>query len=89
MLNLLLNHPDQNISNHFKTKKLLYIKALGTDKTRVTPIRSEGQITGDTKQKSNIPNSVSPYSPWNHKTTSQTAPKPTPSKQQSQYLYQV
>ena len=27
------------------------------------------------KQKSSIPNSVSPYSPWNHKTTSPTAPK--------------
>jgi hypothetical protein len=44
-------------------KKLLYIKSLGTDKTDVTPMRSDGQITADTKQKSNIPNSVSPYSP--------------------------
>jgi hypothetical protein len=25
MLNLLLNYPDQNISNQFKPKKLLYI----------------------------------------------------------------
>jgi hypothetical protein len=78
ILNLLLNYPEQNISNQFKPKKLLYIKSLGTDKTGVTPMRSDGQITADTKQKSNIPNSVSLYSPWNHKTTSPTAPKPTP-----------
>ena len=56
ILNLLLNYPDQNISNQFKPKKLLYIKSLGTDKTGVTPMRSDGQITVDTKQKSNIPN---------------------------------
>jgi hypothetical protein len=31
-------------------------------------MRSDGQITADTKQKSNITNSVSRYSPWNHKT---------------------
>jgi hypothetical protein len=78
ILNLLLNYPDQNISNQFKPKKLLYIKSLGTDKTGVTPMRSDGQITVDTKQKSNIPNSVSPYSPWNHKTASPIAPQPTP-----------
>ena len=78
ILNLLLNYPDQNISNQFNPKKLLYIKSLGTDKTGVTPMKSDGQITADTKQKSNIPNSVSQYSPWNHKTTSPTAPKPTP-----------
>jgi DNA primase catalytic subunit len=35
-----------------------YIKSLGTDKTDVTPMRSDGQITADTKQKSKIPNSV-------------------------------
>jgi hypothetical protein len=28
ILNLLLNHPDQNISNQFKLKKLLFIKIL-------------------------------------------------------------
>ena len=78
ILNLLLNYPDQNISNQFKPKNLLYIKSLGTDKTGVTPMRSDGQITADIKQKSNISNSVSPYSPWNHKTTPPTAPKPTP-----------
>jgi hypothetical protein len=33
---------------------------IGTDKTDITPMRSDGQITADTKQKSNIPNSVSP-----------------------------
>jgi hypothetical protein len=55
ILNLLLNYPEQNISNQFKPKKLLYIKSLGTDKTGVTPMRSDGQITADTKQKSNIP----------------------------------
>jgi hypothetical protein len=37
--------------------------SLGTDKPDVTPMRSDGQITADTKQKSNITNSVSPYSP--------------------------
>ena len=78
MLNLLLNYPEQNISNQFKPKNLLYIKSLGTEKTGVTPMRSDGQIIADTKQKSNIPNSVSRYSSWNHKTTSVTAPKPTP-----------
>ena len=57
ILNLLLNDPDQNISNQFKPKKLLsYIKSLRTDKTGVTPMRSDGQITTDTKQKSNILN---------------------------------
>jgi hypothetical protein len=54
------------------------LKSLGTDKTGVVPMRSDGQITADTKQKFNITNSVSTYSPWNHKTTSPTAPKPTP-----------
>ena len=49
ILNLLLNHPDQNISNQFKLKNLLYIKSLGTDKTDVTPMTSDGQITADTK----------------------------------------
>jgi hypothetical protein len=39
ILNLLLNYPDQIISNQFKPKKLLYIKSLGTDKTGVTPMR--------------------------------------------------
>jgi hypothetical protein len=29
---LVLNYPDQNISNQFKPKKLLYIQSLGTDK---------------------------------------------------------
>jgi hypothetical protein len=33
ILNLFLNYPNQNISNQFKPKKLLYIKSLGTDKT--------------------------------------------------------
>jgi hypothetical protein len=48
ILNLLLDYPDQNISNEFKPKKMLsYIK---TDKTDVTPMRSDGQITADTKQ---------------------------------------
>jgi hypothetical protein len=52
ILNLLLNYPDQNINNQFKPKKMLsYIK---TDKTDVTPMRSDGQITADTKQNSNI-----------------------------------
>ena len=47
ILNLLLNYPDQNISNQFKPKKLLYIKSLGTDKTGVTAMRSDGQTTAD------------------------------------------
>ena len=68
----------KNISNQFNPKKLLYIKSLGTDKTGVTPMRSDGLITADTKQKSSIPYSVSPYSPRNHKTTSPTAPEHTP-----------
>ena len=45
ILDLLLNYPDQNISNQFKPKKLLYIKSLGTEKTGVTLMRSDGQIT--------------------------------------------
>jgi hypothetical protein len=56
-LNLLLNDPDQNISNQFKPKKRLsHIKSLRTctDKKGVTPMRTDGQITYDTKQKSNI-----------------------------------
>ena len=57
ILNLLLNDPDENISNQFKPKKLLsYIKSFRTDKTGVTPMRSDGQITADTKQKPNIVN---------------------------------
>jgi hypothetical protein len=57
ILNLLLNYPDQNISNQFKPKKLLsYIKSLRTDKTDVTPMRGDEQITADTKQNSNILN---------------------------------
>ena len=55
ILNLLLNYPDQNISNQFK-KLLAYIKSLRTDKIDVTPMRSDGQITADTKQKPNILN---------------------------------
>jgi hypothetical protein len=49
---LLLNYPDQGISNQFKPNKLLYIKILRyrQNKTSVTPMRSDGQITGDTKQ---------------------------------------
>jgi hypothetical protein len=50
ILNLPLNDPDKNISNQFKPKKLLsYIKSLRTDKTGVTPMRNDGQITADTK----------------------------------------
>ena len=49
ILNLLLNYPDQNISNQFKPKKLLYIKSLGTNKTGVISMRSDGHITADTK----------------------------------------
>jgi hypothetical protein len=57
ILNLLLNYPDQNISNQFKPKKLLaYIKSLRTDKIDVTPMRNDGQITADPKQKPNILN---------------------------------
>jgi hypothetical protein len=67
----------QNLKQYVMKEAVIY-KIYGTDKTGVTPMRSDGQITADTKQKSNIPNSISPYSPWNHKTTSPTAPKPTP-----------
>ena len=60
ILNLLLNDPDQNIGNQFKHKKLLsYIKSLRTDKTGVAPMGRDGQITADTKQKSNILNKQS------------------------------
>jgi hypothetical protein len=52
ILNLLLNYPDQNISNQFKPKKLLYIKSLGTDKTGVTAMRSDGQTTASGSSKS-------------------------------------
>jgi hypothetical protein len=41
ILNLLLNYPDQNISNQFKPKKLLsYIKSL-----RFTPGRDIGSVS--------------------------------------------
>ena len=36
-------------------KKLLYIKSLSTDKTGVTPMRSDGQTTADTKKNSTSP----------------------------------
>jgi hypothetical protein len=49
ILNLLLNFPDQDISNQFKPKKLLYINSLGTNKTGVISMRSDGHITADTK----------------------------------------
>jgi hypothetical protein len=60
-------------------KEAVIYKILRYRQNRIdlTPMRSDGSITADTKQKSNIPNSISPYSPYNHKTTSPTAPKPT------------
>ena len=55
ILNQRLNYPDQNISNQLKPKKLLsYIKSLHTDKSGLKPMRSDGQITADTMQQSNI-----------------------------------
>jgi hypothetical protein len=72
-------------------KEAVIYKILRYRQNRIdlTPMRSDGPITADTKQKSNIPNCVSPYSPWNLKTTSPTAQKPTPYKQHCQYIYQV
>jgi hypothetical protein len=79
ILNLLLNYPDQNISNQFKPKKLLYIyKSLGTDKTGVTPMRSDGQITADTKQKSNIPKCQSVFTVDSQENIPDCTKKPTP-----------
>ena len=57
ILNILLNDPDQNNSIQSKPKRLLsYIKSLHTDKTGVTQMRIDVQITADTKQKFNILN---------------------------------
>jgi hypothetical protein len=74
-----------------KPKKLLsYIKSLRTDKTGVTPMRSDGQITADTKQKSNILNkqcqSVYTVEPQDN---IPDCTKTNTLKQHSQYLFQV
>ena len=68
----------QNLKQYVMKEAVIYeILRYRQNRTDVTLRRGDGQITADTKQKSNIPNSVSPYSPYNHKTTSPTAPKPT------------
>jgi hypothetical protein len=53
----------QNHKQYVMKEAVTYIKSLGTDNTDVAPMRSDGQITANTKQKSNIPSSVSPLSP--------------------------
>ena len=53
----------QNRKQYVMKEAVTYIKSLGTDKTDVAPMRSDGQITANTKQKSNIPSSVSTHSP--------------------------
>jgi hypothetical protein len=61
-----------------------------TDKTDVTPMRSDGQITTDTKQKSNILNkqcqSVYTVEPQDN---IPDCTKTNTLKQHSQYLFQV
>ena len=49
----------QNLKQYVMKEAVIY-KILRYNKTDVTPMRSDGQIITDTKQKSNIPNSVSP-----------------------------
>jgi hypothetical protein len=54
----------QNLKQYVMKEAVIY-KILRYRQNRIdlTPMRSDGPITADTKQKSNIPNSVSPYSP--------------------------
>jgi hypothetical protein len=54
----------QNLKQYVMKEAVIYkILRYRQNRIDVTPMRSDGQITADTKQKSNIPNSVSPYSP--------------------------
>ena len=52
----------QNLKQYVMKEAVIY-KILRNRQNRCHTKRSDGQITADTKQKSNIPNSVSPYSP--------------------------
>jgi hypothetical protein len=55
----------QNLKQYVMKEAVIYkILRYRQNRIDVTPMRSDGQITADTKQKSNIPNRVSPYSPY-------------------------
>jgi bacterioferritin (cytochrome b1) len=57
ILDLPTNDPDQSFNNQSKPKKLFsFIKSLGTDNSGVAPLKKEGQLVADTKQKANILN---------------------------------
>jgi hypothetical protein len=57
ILDLPTNDPDQSFNNQSKPKKLFsFIKSLRTDSSGVAPLKKEGQLVADTKQKVNILN---------------------------------
>ena len=57
ILDLPTNDPDQSYSNQLKPKKLFsYIKSVRTDNSGVAPLKKDGQLIADTKQKANILN---------------------------------
>jgi hypothetical protein len=57
ILDLPTNDPDQSVNNQSKPKKLSsFIKSLRTDNSGVVPLKKEGQLVADTKQKANILN---------------------------------
>ena len=57
ILDLPTNDPDQSFNNQSKPKKLFsFIKSLRTDNSGVAPLKKEGQLVADTKQKANILN---------------------------------
>ena len=57
ILDLPPNDPDQSFNNQSKPKKLFsFIKSLRTDNGAVAPLKKEGQLVADTKQKANILN---------------------------------
>ena len=59
ILDLPRNDPDQSINNQSKPKKLFsFIKSLRTDNSGVAPLKKEGQLVTDTKQKANILNTL-------------------------------
>ena len=61
ILDLPTNDPDQSFNNQSKPKKLFsFIKSLGTDNSGVAPLKKEGQLVADTKQKANILNEQFP-----------------------------
>ena len=57
ILDLLTNDPDQSFNNQSKPKKLFsFIKSLRTNNSGVAPLKKEGQLVADTKQKANTLN---------------------------------